>query len=135
MGAAAGSSAAGNSQVSGTVSTAASAQGMQYTGLTGLRLGPLIYARRFVTPITYVLMASTAGQKTGLGRNLSLGGFSLSRADTTSDSFVVSVNPAFDALQIQQLIDTIKQSGGLMHLESVLQQLERVGAIVRNARR
>jgi hypothetical protein len=135
MGAAPGSSAADNSQVSGAVSTAASAQGMQYTSLTGLRLGQLIYARRFVSPITYVLMASTAGQKTGLGRNLPLGGFSLSRADTTSDSFVISVNPAFDALQIQQLIDTIKQFGDLMHLESVLQQLERVGAIVRDERR
>ena len=53
----------------------------------------------------------------------------------TSDSFVITVNPAFDAAQIQQLIDATRQAGNPAQLEGVLQQLERLGAILRGPAR
>ena len=123
-----------NSDLSVSGGTAVSAQGVQVSSLTGLRLGPTMYGRRIVVPIRYVAQASTETQTRGLGRNFSLGGFSVSRLDATSDAFVITVNPAFDAAQIQQLIDATKQAGNPSQLEGVLQQLERLGAILRSQR-
>ena len=79
-------------------------------------------------------MRNTPGKRK-VGRNFSLGGFSVSRLDAKSDAFVITVNPAFDANQIQQLVDSTKQAGNPAQLEGVLQQLERLGAIVRGTGR
>jgi hypothetical protein len=124
-----------NSTLSASGGTALSAQGVQASSLTGLRLGPAVYGRRVVVPIRYVAQASTEAQTTGVGRNFSFGGFSVARLDAKSDAFVITVNPAFDANQIQQLVDSTKKAGNPAQLEGVLQQLERLGAILRGPAR
>ena len=125
---------AASARLSASGGAALSYTGVQYTKLTGNVLGPVVYARREVKPIELMLQATAGEQVTrGVGNNVSWGGFSLAKLPkgTGSDSFVLTVNPAFDASGIQQIIDVIDRAGDVAQREGVLQQLERMGAIVR----
>jgi hypothetical protein len=114
--------------VGGTGRIVGAASIVQRTSLAGVRLGPIMYARRTVVPIDLVAQFSTEAGKKGF----TFGAFNVARLNASSDAYVITLNPAFDAQQVSALIDTARKQGAGV-LESVLQQLES-GGIIRRSR-